>query len=47
MSDIRTTRVSSFDETELAVHRLGAGRPVLMLHVGAVMGSTMVLVTNP
>ena len=32
MSEVRTTRVSSFDGTELAVHRLGAGRPVLMLH---------------
>jgi len=32
MSDLRTERVASFDGTELAVHRLGAGRPVLLLH---------------
>ena len=27
-----TTRFASFDGTELAVHRLGEGRPVLLLH---------------
>lgn len=32
MSALRTTRLASFDGTELAVHRLGTGRPVLMLH---------------
>lgn len=32
MSDLRTTRVASFDGTHLAIHRLGAGRPVLLLH---------------
>lgn len=32
MSEVRTERVSSFDGTELAVHRLGEGRPVLLLH---------------
>lgn len=32
MSDLRTERVASFDGSELAVHRLGAGRPVLLLH---------------
>ena len=32
MSDVRTERVSSFDGTELAVHRAGEGRPVLLLH---------------
>lgn len=32
MSALRTTRVTSFDATQIAVHRLGAGRPVLMLH---------------
>jgi pimeloyl-ACP methyl ester carboxylesterase len=29
---ISTERVASFDGTELAVHRLGEGRPVLLLH---------------
>lgn len=32
MSERKTERVASFDGAELAVHRLGAGRPVLMLH---------------
>lgn len=32
MTEVRTERVASFDGTEIAVHRLGAGRPVLMLH---------------
>jgi pimeloyl-ACP methyl ester carboxylesterase len=32
VSAVRTERVASFDGTKLAVHRLGAGRPVLLLH---------------
>jgi pimeloyl-ACP methyl ester carboxylesterase len=32
MSDVVTDRIASFDGTELAVHRHGAGRPVLLLH---------------
>ena len=32
MSEVRIARIRSFDGTELAVHRLGSGRPVLMLH---------------
>ena len=32
MTGARTARVASFDGTEIAVHRLGVGRPVLMLH---------------
>lgn len=32
MTGVRSERVASFDGTEIAVHRLGAGRPVLMLH---------------
>lgn len=32
MSELRTERLQSFDGAELAVHRLGAGRPVLLLH---------------
>lgn len=32
MSDARTEFHASFDGEELAVHRLGAGRPVLLLH---------------
>lgn len=32
MSEPKTERIASFDGTELAVHRLGEGRPVLMLH---------------
>lgn len=32
MSELRTERIVSFDGTELAVHRLGSGRPVLLLH---------------
>ena len=32
MSEVRGQRIKSFDGTELAVHRLGAGRPVLLLH---------------
>lgn len=36
MSEVKTDRISSFDGTQLAVHRMGAGkvgaRPVLLLH---------------
>lgn len=32
MSELRTEKLQSFDGAELAVHRLGAGRPVLLLH---------------
>ncbi|HLV07431.1 MAG TPA: alpha/beta fold hydrolase [Croceibacterium sp.] len=32
MSELRTERLQSFDGAELAVHRFGAGRPVLLLH---------------
>ena len=32
MSELSTQRIASFDGTQLAVHRLGAGRPVLLLH---------------
>jgi len=32
MTERTTERIASFDGAELAVHRLGAGRPVLMLH---------------
>ena len=32
MSDVATEMAASFDGAELAVHRLGAGRPVLLLH---------------
>lgn len=32
MSELQTERVASFDGTELAVHRLGEGRGVLLLH---------------
>jgi len=32
MSELRTERLPSFDGAELAVHRLGGGRPVLLLH---------------
>jgi pimeloyl-ACP methyl ester carboxylesterase len=32
VSGVRTENVASFDGTELAVHRLGEGRPVLLLH---------------
>ena len=32
MSGARTERLPSFDGTELAIHRLGTGRPVLLLH---------------
>lgn len=32
MSDVRTETHGGFDGAPLAVHRLGAGRPVLMLH---------------
>ena len=32
MSDVRSERIASFDGVELAVHRMGAGRPVLLLH---------------
>ena len=40
MSDVRAQRITSFDGTELAVHRLGKGRPVLMLH-GLFSGAEM------
>jgi pimeloyl-ACP methyl ester carboxylesterase len=32
VSAARTERIASFDGTELAVHRVGEGRPVLLLH---------------
>lgn len=32
MSEVRTERFASFDGTEIAVHRLGTGRPVVLLH---------------
>ncbi|WP_137679446.1 alpha/beta fold hydrolase [Aurantiacibacter suaedae] len=32
MSDLQTETISSFDGTPLAIHRLGEGRPVLLLH---------------
>ena len=32
MSEVRSERIASFDGIELLVHRLGEGRPVLMLH---------------
>ena len=32
MNELRSDRIKSFDGTELAVHRLGEGRPVLLLH---------------
>lgn len=32
MSKVRTERLTSFDGTELALHRLGKGRPVVLLH---------------
>ena len=32
MSGVRTERIASFDGVELAVHREGKGRPVLLLH---------------
>ncbi len=32
MSAVRTQRIASFDGSELAVHRVGEGRPVLLLH---------------
>lgn len=32
MSSVSTTRFASFDGVELAVHRLGQGRPVVLLH---------------
>ena len=32
MTDLRTQTVQSFDGTQLAIHRAGAGRPVLLLH---------------
>jgi len=32
VSEVRTEQVASFDGTRLAVHRLGAGRPALMIH---------------
>ncbi len=32
MSNIDTTHIESFDGTSLAVHRMGAGRPVVLFH---------------
>ncbi|MFC3097593.1 alpha/beta fold hydrolase [Alteraurantiacibacter palmitatis] len=32
MSQITTSHIASFDGTSLAVHRMGSGRPVLLLH---------------
>jgi len=32
VSELRTERFASFDGAELAVHRLGGGRPVVLLH---------------
>lgn len=32
MTPPRTERIASFDGTPLAIHRLGAGRPVVLLH---------------
>jgi pimeloyl-ACP methyl ester carboxylesterase len=32
VSEVSTTRFASFDGVELAVHRLGEGRPVVLLH---------------
>lgn len=32
MSELRTERLSSFDGTELAIHRVGDGHPVLLVH---------------
>lgn len=32
MSGTTTEKIASFDRTELAVHRVGEGRPVLLLH---------------
>jgi len=32
VSEVSTERVSSFDGVELAVHRIGEGRPVVLLH---------------
>jgi len=32
VSDLRTERIASFDGVELAVHRIGSGRPVVLLH---------------
>ncbi|NVD43988.1 alpha/beta fold hydrolase [Qipengyuania atrilutea] len=32
MAEVETSRIASFDGTELAVHRMGEGRPVVLLH---------------
>ena len=32
MANIQSDRITSFDGTQLAIHRMGQGRPVLMLH---------------
>lgn len=32
MSTVRTERIASFDGTEIAVHSMGGGKPVLLLH---------------
>lgn len=32
MNNVETRMVPSFDDTQLAVHRMGQGRPVLLLH---------------
>lgn len=32
MSGVRTERIASFDGVELAIHRMGQGRPLVLLH---------------
>ncbi|KLI63669.1 alpha/beta fold hydrolase [Aurantiacibacter marinus] len=32
MSDLITTHIESFDGTQMAIHRMGEGRPVVLLH---------------
>ncbi|MEP2736189.1 MAG: alpha/beta hydrolase [Erythrobacter sp.] len=32
MSELRTERIASFDEVELAVHEMGEGKPVVLVH---------------
>ena len=32
MAEVETSRIASFDGTELAVHRMGEGKPVVLLH---------------
>ena len=38
MSAARTEHIASFDGTELAIHRMGEGRPVLLLGAAAGLG---------